>query len=55
VGLDPQHARFEAHSSLSRIAFTGKIDQLTIALDAPKLTAEDEKWLMQAQRKASDQ
>ena len=35
-------------------AFTGKIDKLTFALDPPKLTAEDEKRLMEAQAKASD-
>jgi arylsulfatase len=36
-------------------AFTGTIDQLTFAIDPPQLTAEDEKRLMEAQRKASDQ
>jgi len=30
--------------------FTGKLNQLTIALDRPKLTPEDEQRLMQAQR-----
>jgi len=30
--------------------FTGKLDKLTIALDRPKLTPEDEQKLMQAQR-----
>jgi arylsulfatase len=34
--------------------FTGKIDKLTIALDRPKLTPEDEKKLMEAERAAQD-
>jgi arylsulfatase len=34
--------------------FTGKIDKLTVALDRPKLTPEDEKRLMQAQLSAQD-
>ena len=34
--------------------FTGKIDKLTIALDRPMLTPEDEKKLMEAQAKAGD-
>ncbi len=35
-------------------AFTGKIDRLTISLDPPKLTPEDEKKLMDAQKAAAD-
>ncbi len=37
-------------------AFTGKINKITLAIDRPKLTPEDEKKLMQAQRnnKASE-
>jgi arylsulfatase A-like enzyme len=31
-------------------AFTGKIDKITLTIDRPKLTPEDEKKLMQAQR-----
>ncbi len=34
--------------------FTGKIDKLMIALDPPKLTPEDQKKLMDAQRAAQD-
>lgn len=34
--------------------FTGKIDKLTIAIEPPKLTPEDEKRLMHAVRSASD-
>jgi hypothetical protein len=34
--------------------FTGKIDKLTIAINRPKLTPEDEKKLMEAQAKADD-
>jgi len=30
--------------------FTGKLDKLTLTIDRPKLTPEDEKKLMQAQR-----
>ena len=30
--------------------FTGKINKITLTIDAPKLTPEDEKKLMQAQR-----
>jgi len=37
-------------------AFTGKIDKITLTIDRPKLTPEDEKKLMEAQRnnKASE-
>jgi len=35
-------------------AFTGKIDKLTIALDEPKLTADDVKKLEAAYRAAQD-
>ena len=35
-------------------AFAGKIDKLTFVIEPPKLTAEDEKRLMEAQAKASD-
>ena len=31
-------------------AFTGKIDKITLTVDRPKLTPEDEKKLMEAQR-----
>jgi hypothetical protein len=31
-------------------AFTGKLTKLTLSIDRPKLTPEDEKWLMEAQR-----
>ena len=31
-------------------AFTGKINKITLTIDQPKLTPEDEKKLMQAQR-----
>jgi arylsulfatase len=31
-------------------AFTGKIDKITLTIDRPKLTPEDEKQLEQAQR-----
>ncbi len=31
-------------------AFTGKINKITLTIDRPKLTPEDEKKLMQAQR-----
>ena len=34
--------------------FSGKINKLTIALDQPKLTAEDQKILMETAEKASD-
>jgi arylsulfatase A-like enzyme len=34
--------------------FTGKIDKLTISLDRPKLTPEDEKKLMAAEESAAD-
>ena len=34
--------------------FTGKILKLTIAVEAPKLTPEDEKRLMEATEKAAD-
>jgi hypothetical protein len=36
--------------------FTGKINKITLTIDRPKLTPEDEKKLMQAQRnnKASE-
>ena len=34
--------------------FTGKINKLTIALDRPKLTPEDEKKLMAAAESAAD-
>ena len=34
--------------------FTGKIAKLTIAVDAPKLTPEDEKRLMEAALSAAD-
>ena len=30
--------------------FTGKINKITLTIDRPKLTPEDEKKLMQAQR-----
>lgn len=30
--------------------FTGKLNKLTLIIDRPKLTPEDEKQLMQAQR-----
>ena len=35
-------------------AFTGKIDKLTIAVEPPMLTPEDEKKLMEAYRAAQD-
>ncbi|XBO41844.1 arylsulfatase [Alsobacter sp. KACC 23698] len=35
-------------------AFTGKIDKITLSLDHPKLTAEDERRLKAAERAASD-
>ncbi|WP_244443017.1 arylsulfatase [Bradyrhizobium sp. Ai1a-2] len=35
-------------------AFTGKIDRLTISVEPPKLTAEDEKKLSEASRAAQD-
>jgi len=40
----------------SPFAFTGKIDRITLTIDRPKLTPEDEKKLMEAQRnnKASE-
>jgi arylsulfatase len=34
--------------------FTGKIEKLTIAVDAPKLSPEDEKRLMEAAQRAAD-
>jgi len=34
--------------------FTGKIDKLTVSVERPKLTPEDEKRLMQAQASAAD-
>jgi hypothetical protein len=34
--------------------FTGKIDKLTIKIDRPKLTPEDQKRLMAAERSAED-
>jgi hypothetical protein len=34
--------------------FTGKLDKLTISVEPPKLTAEDEKKLQEAQRAAQD-
>jgi arylsulfatase A-like enzyme len=36
-------------------AFTGELTKLTLTIDRPKLTPEDEKQLMEAQQKASDQ
>jgi arylsulfatase A-like enzyme len=36
-------------------AFTGELTKLTVRLDPPKLTAEDEKRLMEARRRANDQ
>jgi arylsulfatase A-like enzyme len=36
-------------------AFTGKLDGLTISLEPPKLTPEDEKRLREAEAKAADQ
>jgi hypothetical protein len=33
---------------------TAKLDKLTIALDPPKLTPEDERKLIEAQAKAGD-
>jgi arylsulfatase len=35
-------------------AFTGKLDKLTISMDRPKLTPEDEKRLMQGAAGAAD-
>ena len=35
-------------------AFTGKLDKLTITVDRPKLSAEDEKKLKEASQKAND-
>ena len=35
-------------------AFTGKLDKLTITVDQPKLSAEDEKKLMEANQQAND-
>jgi len=35
-------------------AFTGKIDKITLSIDRPKLTPEDEKKLMQATETAAD-
>lgn len=35
-------------------AFTGKLDKLTITVDRPKLSAEDEKRLMEASQQADD-
>jgi arylsulfatase len=35
-------------------AFTGKLDKLTISMDRPKLTPEDEKRLMQGAASAAD-
>ena len=35
-------------------AFTGKLDKLTITVDRPKLTAADEKRLMEASQQAND-
>jgi arylsulfatase len=32
------------------VAFTGKIDKITLTIDRPKLTQVDEKRLMQASR-----
>ena len=34
--------------------FTGKIDKLTIAVEPPNLTPEDEKKLMDGMRQAAD-
>jgi hypothetical protein len=34
--------------------FTGKIDKLTISVEPPKLTPEDEKRLREAYEKAQD-
>ena len=34
--------------------FTGKLDKLTISIERPKLTPEDEKRLMQGARGAAD-
>ena len=34
--------------------FTGKLNKLTLTIDRPKLTPEDEKKLKEAQRAASD-
>jgi hypothetical protein len=35
-------------------SFTGTIEKLTVALDPPKLTGEDEKKLIEAGEKAAD-
>ena len=35
-------------------AFTGRIDKLTISVDPPKLTPEDERKLTEAYRAAQD-
>jgi hypothetical protein len=44
------------HDYQGAFAFTGELDKLTLTIEQPKLTAEDEKKLMQAQRnnKASE-
>lgn len=34
--------------------FTGKLNKLTLAIDPPKLTAEDERRLEEAARRAAD-
>ena len=36
-------------------AFTGKLDKLTIAIDRPTLTPEDEKRLLEGAARAADQ
>jgi arylsulfatase len=35
-------------------AFNGKIDKITLTIDRPKLTPEDEKRLMEGMEKAAD-
>jgi arylsulfatase len=49
VGSDTGSPVNDAHYQ-TPFAFTGKIDKITLTVDRPQLTPEDEKKLMQAQR-----
>ena len=42
--------RSRSRTSPPAFKFTGKINKITLTIDGPKLTPEDEKKLMQAQR-----
>jgi arylsulfatase len=55
VGADTE-TPVDDHDYQVPFRFTGKLDKLTLTIDRPKLSSEDEKRLMEAQRdnKASE-